>query len=692
MVRDSVANIVSRLRECDFDPRKVGHDLWEARCPVHRGADHSLTITRDKLNHIVLECRGTENCQYMRIVRSLGFTNDHVYAETPDWLISRLSRETLQPAFWKSPQVEQGHDRGASTADLASGSSAAPPPDEGPAVVDVIPAIDDVRRPPGAEAEACSPPASAPGSHRASPSRDVSQLAARTVSSAIDDGSHHLKTREETTDKHSEQVSALRVLASVASKARLFRSNDGRFFVQVPVGDRLEVYGLKSTAFRDWLIHGYLIDRPDPPSQVAIRRAIGVLEARARFDAGIPEVYIRTGRDGDGEGSAYFLDLGDPSGCAIAIGDRGWFAVDRPGVHFRRPVGFLPLPMPSRGGSIDLLRPYVNLTDADFHLMVTWLTAVLRPVGPFPILVLSGEQASAKSTLAKVLRLLIDPHTCIALNPPTSTLNLMATAVNGWLLAYDNISDIPRWLSDALCQLVYGGAVSGRALFTNDDRSFIYAQRPVLLSGIGDFVRWADLKDRCVFLRLPPIPRTRCRGEDEFWKAFHADRPAILGAVLDAIVGGLRELPSVHLAELPRMADYAIWGEAVGRGLGWEPGTFLSTYTDNRKEATLSDLLDSPLGHVLLRGARLIAGLSDTPAKLHAKLTEIVGKKVAASADWPKTTATFSNELRRLAPQLRMHGMSVSFERRHEGRFITLNSERGPVVPPPYEPAKPEPS
>ena len=91
-------------------------------------------------------------------------------------------------------------------------------------------------------------------------------------------------------------------------------------------------------------------------------------------------------------------------------------------------------------------------------------------------------------------RLLIDPHTCVELNPPTSMLNLIATAVNGWLRAYDNISDIPRWLSDALCQLVHGGAVSDRALFTNDDRSFIYAQRPVLLSGIGEFVRWADLK------------------------------------------------------------------------------------------------------------------------------------------------------------------------------------------------------
>ena len=60
------------------------------------------------------------------------------------------------------------------------------------------------------------------------------------------------------------------------------------------------------------------------------------------------------------------------------------------------------------------------------------------------------------------------------------------------------------------------------------------------------------------------------------------------------------------------MADYATWGEAVGRGLGWGPGSFLSTYTDNRKEATLTDLLDSPLGKVLLQVARLFRGLSGT--------------------------------------------------------------------------------
>jgi hypothetical protein len=38
-----------------------------------------------------------------------------------------------------------------------------------------------------------------------------------------------------------------------------------------------------------------------------------MLEARARFNAGIPEVFIRVGQDGDSGDSPYFLCMGSPS-------------------------------------------------------------------------------------------------------------------------------------------------------------------------------------------------------------------------------------------------------------------------------------------------------------------------------------------------------------------------------------------
>ena len=51
-----------------------------------------------------------------------------------------------------------------------------------------------------------------------------------------------------------ERQRSVRVLTQLASGARLFRSADGHSCAQVRVGDRLEVYGLRSAGFRDWLI------------------------------------------------------------------------------------------------------------------------------------------------------------------------------------------------------------------------------------------------------------------------------------------------------------------------------------------------------------------------------------------------------------------------------------------------------
>jgi putative DNA primase/helicase len=126
----------------------------------------------------------------------------------------------------------------------------------------------------------------------------------------------------------------------------------------------------------------------------------------------------------------------------------------------------------------------------------------------------------------------------------------------------------------------------------------------MILSGINQFVRNSDLADRGVFLNLPPITDDRRRLESVFWPEFRALQPKILGRLLDAMVGAARELPSVRLTHLPRMADFARLGEAVGRGLGWGEGAFLSAYLANRKDATAASLEDSPLAEILLSSVK----------------------------------------------------------------------------------------
>jgi hypothetical protein len=486
----------------------------------------------------------------------------------------------------------------------------------------------------------------------------------------------------------------LDVLLRLASTAQLCRSADGRVHARVKVGDRQEMYALSSVSFVEWLTDGYFAACGQPPSVRAIQRVIGVLKARARFGDGTPSVFVRVGHDRGADDSAYYLDLGDPTGRAIWICADGWCVVDKPDVHFRRPEGLLPLPVPSTNGSIELLRPYTNVTDADFRLVVAWLTAALRPVGPYPILVLYGEQGSAKTTLARILRLLIDPQACPLLDCPRTTRDLMVTAVNGWLLAFDNISSIDS-LSDSLCRLVTGGGFAARTLYSNDERSFIYAQRPIILNGIEEFVRRGDLIDRSVFIHQPVIEPESRRAEREFWKAFRADYPRILGGVLDAVVGGLRELPSVQLPELPRMADYAEWGEAVGRGLGWAADTFTLTYTANRQIANNPALEDSMVGMTLLEMAPqlekfwggfdallreityFVEGKDDAIARLLSPATARK-RRTATLARWPKDTRQLSKELRRVVPLLRQHGLTVEFDRSREGCSITFKYKEPP--------------
>ncbi len=201
--------------------------------------------------------------------------------------------------------------------------------------------------------------------------------------------------------------------------AQLFRSADGRSCAQVPVGDRLEIYGLRSAGFRDWLIDGV----PDRSDRAAVELGHSPRDRHARGPGAVhapafPRSSSASARMATAPTPRISLTWAIPAAGPSRLDDQGWSVVDRPDVYFRRPEGLLPLPVPARDGSIDLLRPYVNLTEPDFRLMIAWLTAALRPVGPYPVLVLNGEQSSGKSTLARILRLLIDPQTCPVLALP----------------------------------------------------------------------------------------------------------------------------------------------------------------------------------------------------------------------------------------------------------------------------------
>jgi hypothetical protein len=290
-----------------------------------------------------------------------------------------------------------------------------------------------------------------------------------------------------------------------------------------------------------------------------ISSELDLLEARAQFDSPERSVPVRVAEDA----ARIYLDLADEHWRAVEIGPDGWWVNKSPPVRFRRPAGMLPLPVPERRGSIEALKPFLNLSSRnDFVLVVAWLLATLRPGGPYPLLAISGEQGSAKTVLSKMLKALVDPNAAPVRALPREERELMIAANNGYLLAFENLSGLPAWLSDALCRLASGGSFAVRQLYTDDEEVLFQASRPLLVNGIEDVISRADLADRGIFLTLAPIGEQQRRSEAELWREFDLARPRILGALLDAAVRGLQTLPDIRLTRLPRMADFALWATA----------------------------------------------------------------------------------------------------------------------------------
>src|SRR5262249_54306076 len=340
-----------------------------------------------------------------------------------------------------------------------------------------------------------------------------------------------------------------------------------------------------------WLRRRYYQATGDAASAAEIRSDLDLFEAQAQFDGPERAVHIRIAE----HAGHIYLDLADEEWRAVDIGPDGWRVIACPPVRFRRPAGMLPLPVPQQGGSIEAVNSCLNLTNRDdFVLIVAWLLAALRPGGPYPLLAISGEQGSAKTVLSKLLKALIDPNSAPLRSLSREERELMIAANNGYLLAFDNLSGLPVWLSDSLCRLATGGSFAVRQLYTNDEEVLFQAARPILLNGIEDIVSRADLGDRAIFLTLAPIGETQRRPESELWREFEVAQPHILYALLDAVVHGLRALAHVHLDRLPRMADFALWATVCETAL-CPAGTFARPYTATRRAAIESVIEADPV-------------------------------------------------------------------------------------------------
>lgn len=449
-------------------------------------------------------------------------------------------------------------------------------------------------------------------------------------------------------------------LVELAADVELFSTPEQEPFAHFKVNGHHETWPLREGGFKSWLAYRFWEREGKAPGAQAVQDALDVLKGRALYEGLRRPVYVRLA----GDAERVLLDLGREDWAAVEVTESGWRVVEQPDVKFRRPGGLLPLPVPVRRGSLNALRRFVNVeTDADFILLVAWLVGTMHPRGPHPILALMGEQGSAKSTTARMLRAIVDPNTSSLRSAPRNEHDLAIAARNAWVLTFDNFSRVPAWLSDALCRISTGGGLATRKLYTDAEEVLFDATRPLSVNGIGEMVTRGDLLDRSLLVTLPPIADRKRKPVHELWAEFEKARPHLLGGLLDAAVCGLRELHGIRLPELPRMADFAKWVAACSPALPFAAEKFLGAYKANQQGALEQSLGGDPVGEALFR----LGQYKGTAGGLLPLLANQLPGSCLPSR-WPSSPMGLASWLRRIAPSIRAAGGTIDFKRKPGGR------------------------
>ncbi|MFV2194779.1 ATP-binding protein [Nocardiopsis sp. LOL_012] len=449
--------------------------------------------------------------------------------------------------------------------------------------------------------------------------------------------------------------------------------DDGKTYAVRRNGARVAFPLLRKDGLRVQLSRQYYAEHRSVPSQSALTDAISVLEGRAK-EQDPQTIHLRLAPHRTDDGApAVVLDLGTTDGaCVIATG-QGWHTTERSPVLFRRTRLTQPMDACAPAGHTDqglaALRDLLNVDEPTFRLIVGWLVAGLIPDIPHPILAGKGEQGTGKSTALAMLVNLIDRSQAPLRSLPKDIKTWATVAGASWTVCLDNVSTIPAWLSDTLCKAVTGDSLVDRALYSDDDVNVVSFRRLIALTSIDTGALASDLSERMLTAEFQPIKPDQRRPEAEVRSAYSQAAPRIRAALLDLLCAVLAELPRTHLAELPRMADFARVLAALDTVQGWDT---LDTYRA-ASEVSTADLMDAkPFASAV---ADLIEQRGSWTGSM-SQLLEQVRVPEPRPKSWPVDATRASGQLKRDAPVLRSVG--IGFEKagrsadRHRRQLYTL--------------------
>lgn len=363
------------------------------------------------------------------------------------------------------------------------------------------------------------------------------------------------------------------------------------------------------------------------------------------------KVNIRYGKKED----SIYIDLANPDYkgyIEINPNDLQFNQVDSTPVPFWTSPTLRPLPIPEHITRKDFFEMWNSffIFEEEYGgelLLAFIIKCILVESGTCPFLILEGPQGSGKSTMTKMIKMLIDPTHPLLFSPPDKeeTIAIVASLIH--LPSFDNISYLGYNIADAFCRLSTGAGLAKRKLFSNGDLSTFDIQRPVIFNGIEDLSSRPDFLDRAITLHLKPFGGDRELESDTFfWDKFSNSHSKLLGGIYALTSEVLRVLPEITTSNLPRLSDYVRIGLALDIVLNRDNNHFSNIFNQHQ-QAKVFNLFSNNEFCLRLKEVleRYQGEIQDTPTMILSKLTS--SERFRSITNMPKNISQFRGALKR---------------------------------------------
>jgi DNA polymerase elongation subunit (family B) len=513
------------------------------------------------------------------------------------------------------------------------------------------------------------------------------------------------KQNEEANNKNNDfDLNAAQSIIKLAKEnASLFFNDQYNIaYAKVKVENHEEVIALESSKFEYYLSKLYYYHTVGKvANQESLNNAIRLLLAETHFNTSSKVLNLRVAW-GEIKGKEIYIDLTDSKWRCIKLTDKNWEIVQQ-----NCPVLFTRFNqkaqvLPDRNYPQNIFDDFLDLMhihDSGHRLLTkVWITFLLIPEFPHPIKEPYGEKGSSKSTYCRFVKRLVDPDKIELLTIPQEKREFVQQLYHNYLAIYDNVKHLPPWFSDEACKAVTGVGNSKRILFTNDEDIIYNYKRCLMINGINNSLTEPDALDRSILIEFARILPEQRKEESEVEAQFEEMRPKLFAYLLDILVRTLQIKSTIKLSNLPRMADFTVWGEAIARAMGYKPMQFVDAYNENIGRQNVEAIETNPL-------AQAIEKLVDSwykqgnEACWQSPMSILLEKlnKIATTYNidtssklWPKAANVLTKRLRPILSNLREGlGINIEIGRQTTGNkknTSTIRIEKVSPLPPPSPP------